>query len=76
MLFSTNLRKENPESWTKILVKGAFNNYVDKMRGEGRGGQKMYVFVHAQGMKTVHVVVEWPPMPTQKNNTFLHWLCK
>ena len=32
--------------------KGPFNNYVDKMRGEG--GQKMSVFVHAQGIKTVH----------------------
>jgi hypothetical protein len=31
---------------------GAFNNYVDKMRGGG--GQKMSVFVHAQGIKTVH----------------------
>ena len=31
--------------------KGAFNNYVDKMGG---GGQKMSVFVHAQGIKTVH----------------------
>ena len=31
--------------------KGSFNNYVDKMRG---GGQKMSVFVHAQGIKTVH----------------------
>ena len=53
------------------LYKGAFNNYVDKMR-EG-GGQKMSVFVHAQCIKTVqagegvkkrqksvHVVVEWP----------------
>ena len=27
-------------------------NYVDKM--SGRGGQKMSVFVHAQGIKTVH----------------------
>ena len=35
-----------------ILHKGAFNNYVDKMRGGG--GQKMSVFVHAQGIKTVH----------------------
>ena len=26
--------------------------YVDKMRGGG--GQKMSVFVHAQGIKTVH----------------------
>ena len=32
--------------------KGAFNNYLDKMRGGG--GQKMSVFVHAQGIKTVH----------------------
>ena len=32
--------------------KGAFNNYVDNMRGGG--GQKMSVFVHAQGIKTVH----------------------
>ena len=45
---------------------------MEKMRGAG--GQKMSVFVHAQGMKTVHaggggfkkwqnsvhVVVEWP----------------
>ena len=30
---------------------GSFNNYVDKMRGGG--GQKMSVFVHAQGIKTV-----------------------
>ncbi len=35
-----------------IFGKGAFNNYVDKMRGGG--GQKMSVFVHAQGIKTVH----------------------
>ena len=27
---------------------------------EGGGGEKMSVFVHAQGMKTVHVVIEWP----------------
>ena len=31
---------------------GSFNNYVDKMRGGG--GQKMSVFVHAQGIETVH----------------------
>ena len=31
---------------------GEFNNYVDKMRGGG--GQKMSVFVQAQGIKTVH----------------------
>ena len=30
----------------------SFNNYVAKMRG--RGVQKMSVFVHAQGKKTVH----------------------
>ena len=34
-----------------IQCRGPFNNYVDKMRG---GGQKMSVFVHAQGIKTVH----------------------
>ena len=34
------------------LTRGSFNNYVDKMRGGG--GQKMTVFVHAQGIKTVH----------------------
>ena len=31
---------------------GAFNNYVDKLRGGG--GQKMSGFVHAQIIKTVH----------------------
>ena len=48
---------------SKKRNKGSFNNYVDKMRGGG--GQKMSVFVHAQGIKTVqkwqnsvHVVVE------------------
>ena len=30
-----------------------FNNYVDKMRGGG--GQKLFVFVRAQGIKSVHV---------------------
>ena len=51
------------------MLLGLFNNFVDKMRG---GGQKMSVFVHAQGIKTVlrrggekwqnsvHVVVECP----------------
>ena len=34
------------------MPSGAFNNYVDKMRGGG--DQKMSVFVHAQGIKTVH----------------------
>ena len=38
---------------------GALNNYMDKMRGVG--GQKTSVFVHAQGIKTVHAggVKEW-----------------
>ena len=36
----------------KIKFRGSFNNYVDKMSGEG--GQKLSVFVHAQGIKTVH----------------------
>ena len=36
------------------MCKGPFNNYVDKMRIEGGGGQKMSVFVHAQVIKTVH----------------------
>ena len=31
---------------------GAFNNYLDKMRRGG--GKETSVFVHAQGMKTVH----------------------
>ena len=35
------------------LSKGLLNNYVDNMRGGGRS-QKIYVFVHAQGIKTVH----------------------
>ena len=38
--------------WVRILNKGPFNNYVDKMRG--RVGQKMSAFVHAQGIETVH----------------------
>ena len=53
-----------PIGSTKLVLpkwhKGAFNNYVDKMRGGG--GQKMSVFVHAQGIKTVHAgggVKEW-----------------
>jgi hypothetical protein len=39
-------------SWEVVVYcvyNGPFNNYVDKMRGS-----KMSVFVHAQGMKTVH----------------------
>ena len=50
-----------------MILKGPFNNYVDKMRKGG--GQKKSVFVHAHGIKTgggwvkkwqnsVHVVVE------------------
>ena len=39
-------------SQSSTPYKGAFNNYVDKMRGGE--GQKMSVFVHAQGIKTVH----------------------
>jgi hypothetical protein len=53
-----------------------FNNYVDKMRWVG--GQKMSVFVHAQGIKTahagvkkwqnfVHVVVECPLYEIKSN---------
>ena len=37
-------------------LKGSFNNYVDKTAGGWGWGQKMYFFVHAQGMKTVHAV--------------------
>ena len=36
----------------KRSYKGAFNNYVDKTRGEGV--KKCLFFVHAQGIKTVH----------------------
>ena len=36
--------------------KGAFNNYVDKMRGGGQGVKKCPFFVHAQDIKTVHAV--------------------
>jgi hypothetical protein len=43
---------EHPVCLLSYLVWEAFNNYVDKIRGEG--GQKMSVFVHAQGIKTVH----------------------
>ena len=32
----------------KVHSKGAFNNYVDNMRGKG---SKMSSFVHAQGIK-------------------------
>ena len=34
------------EEFATILSKGAFNTYVDKMMGGG--GQKMFVFGHAQ----------------------------
>ena len=37
----------------QVLSRRPFNNYVDKMRVWGVG-QKMSVFVHAQGIKTVH----------------------
>ena len=40
--------------------KGRFNNYVDKMKGGG--GQKKSVFVHAQGIKTVHAGGGGPKM--------------
>ena len=45
---------------SEFYCKGSFNNYLDKMRWEG--GQKLSVFVHVQGIKTVHAVVvcEWP----------------
>ena len=42
----------DPQVFRSFGCKGAFNNYVDKMRGGG--GQKMSVFVHAQSIKTVH----------------------
>ena len=32
---------------------GSFNNYL-RGQDEGGGGRKMSVFVHAQGIKTVH----------------------
>ena len=37
---------------------GPFNNYVDKMRGEGV--KKCLFFVHDQSIKTVQVVVKCP----------------
>ena len=59
---SSTIFQCKPERYSKLYNpakftpdKGPFNNYVDKMSGEG---QKMSVFVHAQGIKTVHVVVE------------------
>ena len=35
------------------MIKVPFNNYVDKMRGGG--GQKLFVFVRSQVIKSVHV---------------------
>ena len=47
------LRSAQPNHF--VCNKGPFNNYVDKRRGGG--GQKMSVFVHAQGIKIVHAGV-------------------
>ena len=47
-----NDRNDTQGSKVYSTAKAPFNNYVDKMRG-GRGS-KMSVFVHAQGIKTVH----------------------
>ena len=44
--------QQNDLLFFEIVPWGPFNNYVDKMRGGG--GQKMSVFVQAQGIKTVH----------------------
>ena len=43
---------KSPQNQWNFITKGPFNNYVVKMRAGG--GQKMPVFVHAQGTKTVH----------------------
>ena len=45
--------------FVKYCAKGPFNNYVDKMKGEGV--KKKSVFVHAQGIITVHAggVKQW-----------------
>ena len=50
---SGNQKKESKSQITfqGQKTKEPFNIYVDKMRGGG--GQKMYVFFQAQGMKTV-----------------------
>ena len=49
-------------------AKGAFNNYVDKMRG---GGQKMSVFVN-QNLKTLQILGLWPRIcKTLSRLTFL-----
>ena len=39
--------------WDGIIFNHSFNKYV-RGQDEGGGGQKMSVFVHAQGIKTVH----------------------
>ena len=40
-------------------TKGPFNNY--RGQDEGGGGQKMSVFVHAQGIKTVQKMAKFCP---------------
>ena len=42
-----------------LAHEGSFNNYVYKMRWGKGGVQKMSVFVHAQGIKTVYVRRVW-----------------
>ena len=70
--------------------KGPFINYVDKMRG-GRD-QKIFVFVHDQGIKAVHaggwwwvkkwqnfihIVVECPPREITVDLLFMeYWICR
>ena len=51
---------------------GPFNNYVGKMRGEG--GQKMSVFVHAHGIRSVSNGTEQSNFSGQrdKGQKFLH----
>ena len=49
---SKQLRVVHCEKQKGLRSKGSFINYVDTMRGGG--GQKMSVFVHAQGIKTVN----------------------
>ena len=56
--FLTEIRTEQKMDKThhcaelQVNTLEAFSNYVDKMKG--RGGQKLSVFVHAQGIKSVH----------------------
>ena len=52
LLFGTLKELMSHQNRHTSTGKGSFNNYVDKMRRGG--GQKMSVFVHAQGIKTVH----------------------